>query len=240
LGHYCAQIYSQSGGFQGLSFAIPINLALKVKDQIFATGQASHAQLGIAVQDVSQRLAKSFGLERPGGALVTFVATPSAAALAGLRPGDIIAEVNGVPISRSAELINHTGMALPGETAQLKYWRDAVLHNVSVKLGTAKLTPPESTRDENDIESVNLGLILRVLTDEQRVQLRIQSGLLITGVSGASSRAGLSPGDILLAVNSTPIKSMEQSNQQLRRAAECVSLSIMRDGGSSYICVESP
>jgi serine protease Do len=235
-----SQIYSQSGGFQGLSFAVPINLALRVKDQIVATGHASHAQLGIAVQDVSQRLAKSFGLDRPGGALITFVGAPSAAASAGLLPGDIVTEFNSTSITRSAELIIRTGMAQPGETARITYWRDAALHSASVKLGTAMLALPESTREENEVESADLGLILRILTDEQRERLHIQNGLLIAGVSGASARAGLSPGDILLAVNSTPAKSIDQTSQLLSRGIEGVALLILRDGRSSFVCVERP
>ena len=97
-----AQIYSRSGGYQGLSFAIPINVALKVKDQIVATGRASHARLGVTVQDLNQTLAESFGLQRPDGALIANVAPDSAAAAAGLMPGDVVTEINGEPI-RSEE-----------------------------------------------------------------------------------------------------------------------------------------
>ncbi|MGH8797638.1 MAG: trypsin-like peptidase domain-containing protein, partial [Caldimonas sp.] len=119
-----AQIYSRSGGFQGLSFAIPINLALKVKDQIVATGHAVHARLGVTVQDLNQSLADSFGLKRPDGALVANVAPNTAAAAAGLKSGDVITEVNGAPIVRSGELSSVIGMAAPGEQVKLKVWRD--------------------------------------------------------------------------------------------------------------------
>src|SRR5690349_14300928 len=119
-----AQIYSRTGGFQGVSFAIPINVALKVKDQIVATGKATHARLGVTVQDLNQSLADSFGLKRPDGALVANVAPNSAAAAAGLKSGDVITEVDGQPVVRSGELSSLIGLASPGERVKLKVWRD--------------------------------------------------------------------------------------------------------------------
>jgi len=119
-----AQIYSQSGGYQGLSFAIPIDVALKIKDQIVATGRAVHARLGVTVQDLNQPLAESFGLKRPDGALVANVVEGSAAAAAGLKAGDVIVEVNGEPVLRSGSLSSLVGMAAPGERVKLKIWRD--------------------------------------------------------------------------------------------------------------------
>ena len=133
-----AQIYSQSGGYQGLSFAIPIDVALKVKDQIVATGKASHARLGVTVQDVNQTLAESFGLPRPDGALISSVADGSAAAAAGLKPGDVITEVDGTAITRSGSLSSLIGMAAPGEKVTLKVWRDKSAREIDAKLGSAR------------------------------------------------------------------------------------------------------
>ena len=130
-----SQIYSRSGGFQGVSFAIPINVALKVKDQIVATGKAQHGRLGVTVQDLNQSLADSFGLKRVDGALVSNVAPDSAAAAAGLKSGDVITEVNGEPVLRSGSLSSLIGMAAPGERVTLKVWRDRAEHTIEAKLG---------------------------------------------------------------------------------------------------------
>ena len=117
-----AQIYSRSGGFQGLSFAIPIDVALKVKDQIVATGKARHGRLGVTVQDLNQSLADSFGLKRVDGALVSNVAPGSAAAEAGLKSGDVITEVNGEPVLRSGQPVEpdrHVGAGRAGQAEGL-------------------------------------------------------------------------------------------------------------------------
>jgi serine protease Do len=132
-----AQIYSQTGGYQGLSFAIPIDVALHAKDQIVATGHASHARLGVLVQDLNQALAESFGLDRPDGALVASVEPGSPAASAGLKPGDVITQVNGAPIERAGDLSNRIGLDLPGSRVALKVWRDRGSREMRVKLGAA-------------------------------------------------------------------------------------------------------
>ena len=129
-----AQIYSQSGGYQGLSFAIPINVALKVKDQILATGRAEHARLGVSVQDLNQALAESLGLSRPDGALIVQVGEGSAAAAAGLKPGDVVTAVDDQPMVRAGDLSGRISMAKPGDTVGLTVWRDKAARRVAVKL----------------------------------------------------------------------------------------------------------
>ena len=129
-----AQIYSQSGGYQGLSFAIPINVALKVKDQIVATGRAAHARLGVSVQDLNQPLAESLGLSRPDGALIVQVGADSAAATAGLKPGDVVTAVDDQPMVRAGDLSGRISMATPGDTVRLTVWRDKASRILSVKL----------------------------------------------------------------------------------------------------------
>jgi serine protease Do len=132
-----AQIYSQSGGFQGLSFSIPINVAMSVKDQIVATGRATHARLGVTVQDMNQALADSFGLARPDGALVANVAPGSAAAAAGLKSGDVITAVDGQPIVRSGELSSVVGLSAPGARVKLSVWRNRAAREIAATLGGA-------------------------------------------------------------------------------------------------------
>jgi serine protease Do len=133
-----AQIYSRSGGYQGLSFAIPINFALKVKDQIVATGRVQHARLGVAVQEVNQALAESFGLKQVQGALVASVQPGSAAASAGLQSGDIILKFDGKPIGAAGELSALVGQAAPGDRAKLEVLRKGETRELTATLGAVQ------------------------------------------------------------------------------------------------------
>ena len=215
-----AQIYSQSGGYQGLSFAIPINVALKVKDQIVATGKAQHARLGVTIQDLNQTLAQSFGLERPDGALIASVAPGSAAAAAGLKSGDVVTEVNGEPIVRSGSLSSRIGLATPGETVKLKVWRDKAPRDVEVKLGGAEDGEKMSAGAGKEVEPGQLGLALAAADARRARAGRVEQGLLVEGVAGPSARAGLAPGDVLLAINGQPVSSVEQVKSVLAEAQE--------------------
>lgn len=233
-----AQIYSQSGGYQGLAFAIPINVALKVKDQIVATGRASHARLGIAVQDLNQALAESLGLSRANGALIANVLSDSAAASAGLMPGDVITEVNDEPIIRSGDLSSRISLATPGETVRLKVWRDKIVRDVSVKLGRAEDSTRAESQREADVKPGHIGLTLRPLTVEEHARAHLQGSLLIEGVAGSAAQAGLTPGDVLLAINGVPVKSVDQVQAVLNKKPKIVALLILRDGERIFVPVE--
>ena len=232
-----AQIYSQSGGYQGLSFAIPINVALKVKDQIVATGKAQHARLGVQIQDLSQPLAQSFGLERPDGALVASVASGTAAAQAGLKPGDVVLEVNGEPIARSGSLSARIGLALPGETVKLKIWRDKAASTLDVKLGNAEEGTKVAASANTEVKPGQLGLMLRPLSAEERAASRIEQGLVIERAAGPSARAGLAAGDVLLAINGQPVASVEQIKNVLERKPKSVALLVERRGERIFVPV---
>ncbi|MBK6863316.1 MAG: Do family serine endopeptidase [Ideonella sp.] len=232
-----AQIYSQSGGYQGLSFAIPINVALKVKDQIVATGKAQHARLGVTIQDLSQPLAQSFGLERPDGALVASIAADSAAAKAGLKPGDVVLEVNGEPIARSGALSARIGLATPGETVKLKIWRDKAASTLDVKLGNAEEGAKVAANAEAEVKPGQLGLALRPLTPDERAQSRLEQGLVIERAAGPSARAGLAAGDVLLAINGQPVSSIEQIKGVLERKPKSVALLVERRGERIFVPV---
>lgn len=233
-----AQIYSQSGGYQGLSFAIPINVALKVKDQIVATGQASHARLGVTVQDLSQALAESFGLARLEGALITQVTADSAAANAGLNPGDVITEFNGEPIVRAGDLSSRISLSTPGETVRLKVWHDKSAHEVTVKLGQAEKSARASTPRAARVQPGQLGLSLRALTRDELAKAHLPNGLLVEGVAGAAARAGLLPGDVLLDINGTPLKSVDQVKAIMEKKPKSVALLVLRDGDRIFVPVE--
>ena len=232
-----AQIYSQSGGFQGLSFSIPINVALKVKDQIVATGKATHARLGVTVQDLNQALAESFGLKRPDGALVANVAPGSAAASAGLKAGDVITEVNGEAVGRSGALSSLIGMASPGERIKLKVWRDHASRDVEAKLGGMSESDTQAADAEGATSGGQLGLALRALTREERKQAGIDQGMVVENVAGAAARAGIETGDVLLAINGKPVQSIEQVKSVLQGKPKSVALLVQRDGEKIFVPV---
>ena len=232
-----AQIYSQSGGFQGLSFAIPINVALKVKDQIVATGKASHARLGVTIQDLNQALAQSFGLERPDGALIANVAPNSAAAAAGLKSGDVVTAVNGEAVTRSGTLSSLIGMAAPGEKVKLKVWRDHASKEVDVKLGGADETGAQVADADSAAPGGQLGLSLRALTREERREAKVEQGMVVENVSGPAARAGIEEGDVLLAINGKPVQSIEQVKGVLQSKPKSVALLVQRDGEKIFVPV---
>ena len=232
-----AQIYSQSGGYQGLSFAIPINVALKVKDQIVATGRASHARLGVTVQDLNQTLAESFGLARPDGALIANVAPDSAAAAAGLKSGDVVTEVNGEAIVRSGALSSRIALASPGESVRLKVWRDKAPREIDVKLGRAEDGAKASAQGGNEVQPGQLGLALRPLTREERAQAHLEHGLVVESAAGPAARAGLSSGDVLLAINGVPVDSVEQVRSVMGKKPKSVALLVERQGERIFVPV---
>jgi serine protease Do len=232
-----AQIYSQTGGYQGLSFAIPVNVALKVKDQIVATGKATHARLGVTVQDLNQSLAESFGLSRPDGALIANVAPGSAAAAAGLKSGDVVTEVNGQPVLRSGALSSLIGLSAPGERVKLKVWRDHASREIDAKLGGIDDSESVATDNEGAPSGAQLGLAMRPLSRAERREAGVEQGLLIENVSGAAARAGIEPGDVLLAVNGRPVQNVEQVRSVLAGKPKSVALLVQRDGDKIFVPV---
>ena len=233
-----AQIYSQSGGFQGLSFAIPIDVALKVKDQIVATGRASHARLGVTIQDLNQGLAESFGLPRPDGALVANVSPDSAAAAAGLKAGDVVTEVNGQPIERSGQLSSAIGLMAPGEKVRLKVWRDKSARELEVKLGSADTKTAAADTEADGAEGGRLGLALRPLSRQEQRMAEVEGGLVVEGVSGPAARAGVEPGDVLLAINGQPVQNVDQVKRLMKDKPKNVALLVQRDGEKIFFPVK--
>jgi serine protease Do len=233
-----SQIYSRNGGFQGVSFAIPINVALKVKDQIVATGKAQHGRLGVTVQDLNQSLADSFGLKRVDGALVSNVAPNSAAAAAGLKSGDVITEVNGEPVERSGALSSLIGMSAPGERVKLKVWRDHGERTVEAKLGGAGAEGKEVADASSASDHGQLGLALRPLTHDEKREAKVESGLVVEDVQGAAERAGIVAGDVLLAINGKPVQSLEQVKSVMASRPKSVALLVQRDGEKIFVPVK--
>jgi serine protease Do len=203
-----SQIYSRSGGYQGLSFAIPIDVALKVKDQIVSKGSVQHARLGVTVQDVNQALADSFGLKRPAGALVASVQPGSAAEHAGLQPGDVIVKYEGKPIVAANELSAAVGAASPGDKVKLEIMRKGDTRELAATLGTAK-AEKVALAGGSDKAHGRLGMAVRPLTPEERKEANVKGGLLVEETAGVAAQSGVQPGDIVLMAGGKPVNSVD-------------------------------
>jgi serine protease Do len=232
-----AQIFSHTGGYQGLSFAIPINVALNIKDQIVATGKASHGRLGVMVQDLNQDLAESFGLQRPDGALVSQIAPDSAAAAAGLKAGDVITHVNGQALARSGNLSSVIGMSAPGAKVELTVWRNRAAIQLDAKLGSAEAATEVAVAGDA-VQGGQLGLALRPLNPGERgAGGQGASGLVVERVSGPAARAGIEVGDVLLGINGKPVSSIEQVKGVLKDKPKSVALLVQRDSNQMLVPV---
>lgn len=231
-----SQIYSHTGGYQGLSFAIPIDLAKKVKDQIVSTGKASHARLGVTIQGINQGLADSFKLDKLDGALIVNVEQGSPAEQAGLRSGDVIRKLNGQPIVTSGDLPATVGQSTPGEKVTLEIWRQGKSEVITAKLGDAGAIPVEQATSNGSSIHGKLGLALRPLQPEERKESGIAVGLLIENAGGPSEQAGVQAGDVLLSVNGTPARSVEQVRDQVAHA-KSVALLIQRGDNRIFVPV---
>jgi serine protease Do len=235
-----SQIYSQTGGYQGLSFSIPIDLAVRIKDQIVATGKVQHAKLGVGVQEVGQSFADSFKLESVEGALVSNVERGSPAERAGLKSGDVIRTANGTPIVSSGDLPAMMTMAKPGDKIAMDVWRDGKLVRIDATLADAADKPRRGQAE--DVagvvdNSAKLGLSLRPLEPIERRQSGIATGLLIEDASGAAEIAGIEPGDVLISVNGRPVNSVAQVREMVGKASKSVALLIQRGSDKIFIPV---
>ncbi|MFG6467591.1 Do family serine endopeptidase [Roseateles sp. BYS87W] len=229
-----AQIYSQSGGFQGLAFSIPIDVALKIKDQIVAHGKVEHARLGVTLQDLSAPLASSFGLEAPDGALVSSVVPGSAAAKAGLKAGDVITAIDGEPVRVAGDVSSRVGLARPGDKLRLELWRDKTRLNETVPLGRADKDVQEASAAP---QGGQLGLALRPLERQELRSAGLDRGLLVERVTGPAQLAGVQPGDVLLALNGKPVDNVEQVREALKSKPASVALLVARDGQQIFVPV---
>jgi serine protease Do len=232
-----SQIFSQSGGYQGLSFSIPIDVAVRVKDQIVATGKVQHARLGVSVQEVNQGFADSFKLDTVEGALVFNVARGSAADKAGLKAGDIIRKVNGQPIITSGDVSAAVSMARPGDRATMEVWRDGKLVNLNATLQSDKGDPADVQQVANVDNGAKLGLSLRPLDPQERRESGIPAGLVVEDAAGAAAMAGVQSGDVLLSVNGKPVASIGQVRELVSKASKSVALLIQRGDEKIFIPV---
>lgn len=232
-----SQIYSKTGGFQGLSFAIPIDLAYKIKDQILEHGKAQHARLGVTVQEVNQDLANSFKLDTPTGALISSVEKGSAADKAGLQPGDIVREINGKTIVSSGDLASTITLSLPGEKVKLDVWRNGAKKEIAATLGGAEKDKAQVASEDGKVQKGQLGLALRPLSPQEQ-QATGEAGLLIERAAGPAAKAGIQPGDVLLSLNGLPVSSIEQVREAMTKSGKTVALLVQRGDAKIFVPVQ--
>jgi len=230
-----SQIFSGTGGSQGLAFAIPIDLARSIAGQIIRTGRAAHGSIGLSVQDVDQTLADVFKLARPRGALVNDVRPGGPGAAAGLRAGDVIVALDGREISRASDLAAMLTMALPDQKLIFDVWRDARASRITATLADAdKIPPPAQATHAPDSSFDRLGLTMRPLRPGE-VDFAPGTGLVVEAASGHSKAAGMQPGDVVLAINGTPVATLEQAQKVLAGYEHSLALLVVRDGERLFV-----
>lgn len=231
-----AQIYTNSGGYQGVSFAIPINLAVQIKDQIVKTGKVAHSRLGVEVQTLDQTLADSFKLKTPNGALVAKVVPDSAAAQAGIKVGDVILKLNDAPILDAGQLSARVGMAAPGDKTIIEVWRDGKALSLKATLGNAVQVTAQNA-GSGAAAPARLGLALRPLNQDERRQTGVAGGLVVQDAQGRAAEAGIQAGDVVLSVDGTPIQSVEQLRTMVQEHDKQIALLIQRGNVRLFVPV---
>jgi serine protease Do len=239
-----SQIYSRTGGYMGLSFAIPIEVAMDVADQLRTTGRVSRGWLGVLIQDITLDLAESFGMKQPRGALVAKVLPNSPAEAADIRVGDVIVRFNGKEVRDSASLPPIVGSTKVGIDVPVEVIRDRGRKVIEVRLGelpedveVASTGKPESGKTSR------LGLGVVDLSDEQKAELEIDAGVLVRQVAeGAASRAGIRKGDVILSIDSKTVRNVDQFEELVSElpANESIAVLVQRNGSPTFIAIRVP
>lgn len=235
-----SQIYTRSGGFMGLSFAIPIDVAMDVADQLKSQGHVSRGWLGVVIQEVNRDLAESFGLDKPAGALVAKVMADSPAQAAGLLEGDVITAFNGRAVKLSSDLPHMVGRIKPGTEAELTVMRDGEELSLDVVIG---LLPEEQAEHAaataQPLPALDrLGLRVKPLDESHRDRWNIRSGVMVTEVrDGAGARAGVVAGDVITMLNGKQIETVEQFSRVVEELPDdrSVPMRIVRRGSPLFI-----
>lgn len=236
-----SQIYSRTGGFMGLSFAIPIDVAMDISNQLRTAGRVSRGRIGVVIQEVTKELAESFGLPKASGALVNSVEKGGPAEKAGIEASDVILKFDGKNVASSADLPRIVGQSRPGSKVTAQIWRKGASRDVAITVGEMpeEKLAQRSGRKESKPGNVvaRLGLTLSELTVDQRKELGLSGGLLVEDAQGAAAKAGIRRGDVLMAINNQDVKSVEQLNQLLGQfeKARSVALLIRRGDGALYV-----
>jgi serine protease Do len=211
-----SQIYSRSGGFMGISFAIPMDEAVRVADQLRATGRVSRGRIGVQIDQVTKDVAESIGLGKPQGALVRSVESGSPADKAGVEAGDIITKFNGTQIDRATDLPRLVGNTKPGSRATLTVFRRGGSRELNVQIAefeadkpVRKAQAPED-KPKGSPAAQSLGLVVADLTDAQKKEMKIKGGVRVDGAADLAARAGIREGDVIIAIGNTEISNVRE------------------------------
>jgi len=237
-----SQIYSRTGGYMGLSFAIPIDIAKNIKEQLVKTGKVSRGRIGVSIQEVNAQFAESFGLDRPRGALVGSVESGGPADKGGVKSGDIILSANGRAIERSAELPSVIAGVRPGTQTTLEVWRDRAVRKLDVSVtelgeSTQKVaaSAPESANPAD-----KLGLVVRELSAAEQRQAEAGGSLVVEGSEGPAADAGIQQGDVILGVNGRNVKTLKDLREASAKAGKTVALLIQRQDAQIFVPLRLP
>jgi len=233
-----SQIYSRTGGFMGISFAIPIDIAIGVKDQLVKTGRVQRGRIGVLVQDVGQELADSFGLDRPRGALVSQVEADGPAKRAGVVPGDVIVAVNGQAIERSGQLSSVISQLKAGSRADLEVWRNRGAIHLACEVAELKEGQIARVADPTPKSGggAKLGLSVRPIRAGERSN-GVESGLVIERVDGAAREAELRVGDVIVGANGRKVATVAELEAQINSSRRSIALLVNRQGSTIFIPV---
>ena len=233
-----SMIYSQTGGFQGLSFSIPINVAMKVKDALVKDGHVNRGKIGVTIQELNQTLADSFGLKNANGALVASVEPGGPAAKAGVKPGDVILAVNGDQVDDSSAVPAEVADIAPGSKAKLTVWRNGASQTLDVTVGKLGSAKQVASDDTSTAPQGRLGVAVRPLSPQEQSQANVKSGLLVEQVTGAAENAGIEAGDIILSINGAAVNTTSQLRDRITHAGNSVALLIQRDNSQIFVPVD--
>lgn len=236
-----SQIYSRTGGYMGVSFAIPIAVAMDIAQQLRTEGRVTRGRLGVGIQEVSSQLAESFKLKEPRGALVTSVEPDSPADKAGLAAGDVILRFGDKDLEAATDLPRLVAQTKPGTQVEVEVWRDGAGRTLKTTVGAApapreaeRVTPKDGPGQQ---KSGRLGLLVRELAPAARRALGVDYGLVVEGVQAHNADAPLQPGDVIVGINNQRFKSLEDFNRHVEKAApgDTVALLVRRGEASLYV-----
>ena len=231
-----SQIYSRSGGYMGLSFAIPVDVAMKVADQLKTHGKVAHGRLGIGIQGMDQSLAQSFGLTDSNGALVGNVEKESPADKAGFKSGDVIRKIDNVAVSDSTDVTSRIGNTAPGTAIKVEVWRGGKPLELAATVGT--LDDGKVAKASDDAEARGkLGVAVRPLTPEERKSSGT-TGLVVEKSAGAAAKAGVQAGDVIVGVGPNKVATVDELKTQVDKAGKTVALLIERQGRQIFVPVK--
>ncbi len=238
-----SQIYSRSGGYMGLSFSIPIDVAMDVVNQLRTSGKVTRGRIGVSIQEVTRELADSFGLPKATGALISGVEKSSPADKAGILASDVILKFDGKTVTSSVDLPRIVAVTKPGDKVFVQLWRKGNTLDVSLVVGELQETVKKqktqgANGDDASSQSVlRLGLTVSELNDDQKNELQVEGGLLVEDVKGAAARSELQSGDVILAIGNIEVRTVAQFNDVLKKIASgrVVALLVRRNDGTVYV-----